>query len=76
MSIVNGVSRFLEHPHNMLKKSLRSKKPGDILHINSGGHGLLVRLIKDELFSRRQGVVDGRMYSNIVKSGGRSGKTS
>ena len=41
---------------------------------NSNGHGLLVRLMKDAIYSRKKGFVDGRRYSSSVKSGN-SGKT-
>ena len=75
VSIVQGVPRFLDEHRNILKSSLL-KKQEDILHINSNVHGLLVRLIimKDVIYSRKKGFVDGRRYSNSVKSGN-SGKT-
>ena len=68
VSIVQGVSRFLDNNRNILKRSL-FRKHGDILHINSAGHGLLVRLIKNSIYDRNKGVVDGRSYSSSLKSG-------
>ena len=69
VSIVDGVPRFLDSRRNLLKKSL-FRKPGDILHINSAGHALLVRLVKDSIFRRRRRFVDGRSYSSSLKGTG------
>ena len=71
VSIVDGVPRFLYSRRNLLKKSL-FRKPGDILHINSSGHALLVRLVKDSIFRRRRNFVDGRSYSSSLKGTGES----
>ena len=68
VSIVDGVPRFLDS-RNLLKKSL-FRKAGDILHINSAGHALLVRLVKDSIFRRRSNFVDGRSYSSSLKGTG------
>ena len=68
VSIVHGVPRFLDSKRNILKGSL-FRKHGDILHINAAGHGLLVKLIKDSIFYRNKGEVDGRSYSSSLKSG-------
>ena len=54
---------------------LRGRVLGDILHINSMGHSLLVKLMKEAIYLRRKGIVDGRSYSSRVKSGGESGNT-
>ena len=69
VSIVDGVPRFLDGRRNLLKKSL-FRKPGDILHINSTGHALLVRLVKDSIFRRKRNFVDGRSYSSSLKGTG------
>ncbi len=69
VSIISGVVGFLESPNkNVLKRRL-TKRPGDILHINATGRGLLVRLMKQALYSRRRGFVDGRSYSSAIKVG-------
>ena len=68
VSIVEGVPRFLDNNRNILRRSL-FRNHGDILHINAAGHGLLVRLIKNSIFKRNKGVVDGRSYSSSLKSG-------
>ena len=68
VSIVEGVPRFLNNNRNILRRSL-FRNHGDILHINAAGHGLLVRLIKNSIFNRNKGVVDGRSYSSSLKSG-------
>ena len=68
VSIVEGVPRFLDNNRNILRRSL-FRNHGDILHINAAGHGLLVRLIKNSIFNRNKGVVDGRSYSSSLKSG-------
>ena len=69
VSIVDGVPRFLDSRRNLLKKSL-FRKPGDILHFNSAGHALLVRLVKDSIFRRRRHFVDGRSYRSSLKGTG------
>ena len=77
VSIVDGVPRFLDSRRNLLKKSL-FRKTGDILHINSSGHALLVRLVKDSIFRRKRNFVDGRSYSSSLKGTGEgyTGKNS
>ena len=68
VSIVEGVPRFLDNNRNILRRSL-FRNHGDILHINAARYGLLVRLIKNSIFNRNKGVVDGRSYSSSLKSG-------
>ena len=68
VSIVEDVPRFLDNNRNILRRSL-FRNHGDILHIHAAGHGLLVRLIKNSIFNRNKGVVDGRSYSSSLKSG-------
>ena len=52
-SIVQGIPRFLHGQINVLKSSLL-KRQGDILHINSMGHSLLVKLMKEAIYLRRK----------------------
>ena len=77
VSIVDGVPRFLDSRRNLLKKSL-FRKAGDILHINSSGHALLVTLVKDSIFRRKRNFVDGMSYSSSLKGTGEgyTGKNS
>ena len=77
VSIVDGVPRFLDSRRNLLKKSL-FRKAGDILHINSSGHALLVRLVKDSILRRKRNFVGGRSYSSSLKgtNEGYTGKNS
>ena len=75
VSSVRGISEFVDHHTGLLRESL-SRSRDDPLHINSAGHGLLVRTIKKAIFNRKGGKRDSRMTSSVVGApGGTAGVT-
>ena len=60
-----GVSRFVDSHTGLLKEWL-SKHRDDALHINESGRALLVRLVKDELYKRKQGKTGSRPWNHVA----------
>ena len=74
--IVWGLDEFVDYQSGVLKNSLCGPHwEGDPLHLNLGGTKLLVKLLKDNIFSLRRSKrlspkVDGRSYMSVVDSSG------
>ena len=68
VNFVYGFNEFAAY--GVLKDTLHDKRtPRDILHINGKGYSILVRLIKQAIFSVKKSTntsATGRLYSRVV----------
>ena len=68
VNFVHGFNEFAVH--GILKDTLHDKRtPRDILHINGKGYSILVRLIKQAIFSVKKSKntsATGRLYSRVL----------
>ena len=69
VNFVHGFNEFAAH--GVLKDTLHDKRtPKDVLHINVRGYSILVRLIKQAIFSVKKSKktsTTGRLYSHVVR---------
>ena len=69
VNFVHGFNEFAAH--GVLKDTLHDKRtPKDVLHINVKGYSILVRLIKQAIFSVKKSKktsTTGRLYSHVVR---------
>ena len=70
VNIVQGFSEFVDHT-GLLKTALHDKRlPTDILHINNKGYCILVKLIKQAIFSAKKSrskVSAGRLFTSFFR---------
>ena len=65
VSLVYGFRRFFDPDTASLKENLANPDPSDTLHINKDrGVSLLVQLIKEAIFYRKQRVKSGLIHSD------------